>query len=172
MVEIHCKISQNVLPKLTAPLAKPAKNAGTLNKEWDLALPKALAIMISRYMTKDLGENMTTERELRKYVHAARAPKLAVNNLVIVLQEGKRLKLSPKWKGPFYIQERVGRLSFRLCNLDGRMIPTYTYHEDALKLFRPRTGAYLGGCDDSTPGRDVGPPSATMPDYFGRKVGP
>lgn len=52
MVEIHCKISQNVLPKLTAPLAKPAKNAGTLNKEWDLALPKALAIMISRYMTK------------------------------------------------------------------------------------------------------------------------
>ncbi|ORY63843.1 uncharacterized protein BCR38DRAFT_433241 [Pseudomassariella vexata] len=67
----------------------------------------------------------------------------------MLMQEGKQPKLTPKWRGPFIVNQQTGRGSFRLVNLDESSTTKFDYHQDMLKLFKPR-GGYLKTADDLT----------------------
>ncbi|KAG5968422.1 hypothetical protein E4U56_000369 [Claviceps arundinis] len=84
------------------------------------------------------------EAVARKHRHEQRnSNPFAPEDLVMVVSEGKRPKLRPRWQGLFRVKVRSGRASYQLTNLDGSRIRGgfgLGFHEDALKLFEPRTG--------------------------------
>jgi hypothetical protein len=59
---------------------------------------------------------------------------------------GEQPKLTPKWRVPFYVKERSGRISFILENLNSAKI-RHEYHVDSLKLFLLKT-CYLRTSSD------------------------
>ena len=87
------------------------------------------------------------EMTLRAEKHELRPVPFAVGDLVMLAVEGRPAKLEPKWRGPFFIRERVGRASYLLSQLNGAPIPL-DRHENHLKPFRPRVG-YLRKHDDN-----------------------
>lgn len=75
---------------------------------------------------------------------------------IMVVQEGKPPKLTPRWRGPFMISRQIGRASSESMNIDGSSISLgkpLEFHEDQLKPFQPRTGYLAGDWDASIPGR-------------------
>ena len=64
----------------------------------------------------------------------------------------RKKSVVPKWKGPYQIHGPVGehRASFRIQNLDGKVLPGI-YHGDQLKKVVPREGYLITGREPNLP---------------------
>lgn len=119
--------------------------------EWHEYVVKHVARI--QYCQEVVRSGHEIRRAQKQAVHNRRNQRLQEDDFVMVLQEGKQPKLTPKWRGPFRIKTREGRQSFKLSNLDGSRISPREYHEDSLKLFVPRTGHLRTEDDLSLPFR-------------------
>ncbi|MCW2783429.1 MAG: uncharacterized protein JWR35_3880 [Marmoricola sp.] len=55
-------------------------------------------------------------------------------------------KLEQSWRGPFWVQDRVGNVTYCIAYFHGPTVPG-TFHRDHLKLFQKRTG-YIAGKEE------------------------
>lgn len=121
----------------------------------DLVTVRMASLRMDREPLWEANQLKTTARWARQAFRCATP--LGAGDLVMLVQEGKPPKLQPRWRGPFKVLRRAGRASYRLGNLDGSK-PTGSqldFHEDALRLFVPRSGHLKGDGEELLPGRQA-----------------
>ncbi|OBR02926.1 Pol polyprotein [Colletotrichum higginsianum IMI 349063] len=121
----------------TAPIQCADRELPLPDQLADAAVAHMATIEYHRRMV-NISQDARNAARLAKHDQRVSTP-FRKGDFVMLAQDGKPPKFEPRWRGPFVIKRRVGRVTYRIEQLNGTAIP-HDRHWDQLKVFQPRSG--------------------------------